>query len=444
MNLIKKNIPEYGVSEFNDIFSETVRSAFSLIKIRGEISNLKKHYSGHIFFNLKDENSIINAVCWKSNAPNLLIEPEEGLEIVATGKISTYAKSISVYQLNIENIEVAGEGALLKLIEERKKRLNKQGFFDSSKKQSIPFLPSSIGVITSPTGSVLQDIINRIKERFPVLIQLWPTPVQGKDASKKIIEAINGFNSKNFNQPPQVIIIARGGGSIEDLMPFNDENLSKTVFYSKIPIISAIGHETDTSIIDYVSDLRASTPTAAAEKCVPVRNELQDIINSLRNNINLSIKQILLNSKNLIDKQKILIQEPSNIIAFFYSQLTKLIDIKNFLIEKKIYKLHNQISKLSLHNINPNEKIKNKNLILHSLFKSVKYSTTQNIKNKKNRYKNLSSLLFSSSIEKTLKRGYAIVKRNTEIITRQKILKDKDLVKIKFYDDDVVAKIKKN
>ena len=398
--MINNNVPEYTVSEFNDIFSETVRTAFGLVKIRGEISNLKIHYSGHMYFNLKDDQSIINAVCWRTNVSKLSIEPEEGMEIIATGKISTYAKSISVYQLNIESIAIAGEGALLKLIEERKKRLEKKGFFDTSKKKSLPFIPKSIGIITSPTGAVLKDIIHRIKERFPCSIQLWPTPVQGKEAANKIIEAIKAFNDISFDFPPDVIIIARGGGSIEDLMPFNDEKLATIVFESKIPIVSAIGHETDTTIIDFVSDLRAPTPSAAAEKCVPVRKDLNNMITSVVNNLNFAVKQIIFNNEEKLNSFSRLLQEPTNIINIFKSQLTNLIDKKHYLMN-------------------------------HLL------------KNYRNNIYNLSRLLKSASIEKTLKRGYAIVRKNKLIITKSKNLSKRDNIKIQFFDDQVSAEIKK-
>ena len=401
MNHQSNNIPEYKVSEFNKIFNETVTTAFSLIKIKGEVSNLKKHYSGHIYFNLKDENSIINAVCWKINKNNLSIQPEEGLEVIAKGKISTYAKSISVYQLNVENIEVAGQGALLKLIEERKKKLQKKGYFDEGKKKSIPYLPNSVGLITSPTGSVLKDIIHRIRERFPMTIQLWPVPVQGKNASKAIISAIKNFNNINFPDPPEVIIIARGGGSIEDLMPFNDEELAKEIFNSKIPIISAIGHETDNTIIDYVSDLRVPTPTAAAEKCVPVKSDLSDRLNFQNSDLNNAIKQLFFHNKEILDKYKRLLQDPSNILSTYQTRLFNLIDKKNYII-KNIFD------------------------------------------NYKEKLKNFSRLLNLSSIEETLKRGFTVIEKNKKILINPNLLKKNDLVDIKFYNKKVLAKIKKN
>jgi exodeoxyribonuclease VII large subunit len=272
------NIPEYDVSQFNKIFKEVVETNFDYVRIRGEISELKNASSGHLYLTLKDANSVLNATIWNQKKINLKVKPEVGMEVVVTGKISTYAKSISTYSINIDNLEIAGEGALLKLIEDRKKRLQLQGLFEASHKKNIPFLPNKIGVITSLTGSVIHDIINRVKERFPINIDIWGVPVQGVDASEKVIEAIKGFNSSSYEKKPDVIILARGGGSTEDLMSFNDEDLAICIYNSSIPIISAIGHETDTTIADYVSDLRASTPTAAAEKAVPMRSELKNVI----------------------------------------------------------------------------------------------------------------------------------------------------------------------
>ena len=207
------NIPEYEVSQFNKIFKELVETNFSYVKIRGEISELKNASSGHIYLTLKDDNSILNATLWSQKKNNLLVIPEVGMEVIVTGKISTYAKSISTYSINIDRLELAGEGALLKIIEDRKNKLKKLGIFEEKNKKAIPYLPNKIGVITSATGSVIHDIINRIRDRFPTDIDLWPVAVQGVDAAENIIAAIIGFNSNNYFSKPNVIIIARGGGS---------------------------------------------------------------------------------------------------------------------------------------------------------------------------------------------------------------------------------------
>ena len=268
------NIPEYGVSQFNKAIKDIIEDHFSYVRIKGEISEIRVATKGQIYITLKDKNSILSAVVWEQKKRSLTFEPEIGMEVTLTGRVTTWSKFKTTYQIDVDKIEIAGEGALLKIIEERKKRLKEKGYFDHETKKKIPYLPSRIGVITSPTGSVIHDIINRVSERFKTPIDLWPVAVQGTEAPRNIIDAINGFNSIDDQNKPDVIIIARGGGSTEDLMAFNDEQLAVAVSTSDIPIISAIGHETDTTIIDYVSDLRASTPTAAAELVVPVKSEL--------------------------------------------------------------------------------------------------------------------------------------------------------------------------
>ena len=443
METKRNNIPEYTVSEFNELFNETIKIAFDHIKIRGEISNLKKHYSGHLYFSLKDEDSVISSVCWKSNVLNLKIDPEEGMEVIAKGKIATYAKSISVYQLNIENLEIAGEGALLKLIEERKNKLEKQGLFSHENKKSLPYIPRSVGIITSPTGAVIKDIIHRIKERFPLPIQIWPVAVQGKNSAKEIIKAIESFNNPIFKDKPDVIIIARGGGSIEDLMPFNDETLARCVFNSHIPIISAIGHETDTTIIDYVSDLRAPTPSAAAEKCVPVKKEVAEKLSFIVNELTISIKQKLNYEKEMLDKFKRLLHDPSHLLNNLKIRLEYLIKQKNYYINYKMESFLGKLYNLSSCLKNPKEKIKNNYLIVKSLNKSIKSEFSKRLDKNKHNLNNYSRLLENSSIENTLKRGYSIIKKNKKIISNSKQLNKNDIVNIQFHKSNSLAKIEK-
>jgi len=444
MENLKNNIPEYSVSEFNSLIKETISSAFDMIKIRGEISNLKKPSSGHIYFTLKDEDSVINAVFFKNNVINSNFKIEEGMEVVAIGKISTFAKSISTYQIIISNIEIAGEGALLKIVENLKKKLMKNGYFDETKKLPIPLIPESIGIITSPTGSVIKDIIHRINDRFPLEIQLWPVPVQGIECSQKIIEAINGFNDQSFIDKPDIIIIARGGGSIEDLMPFNDEELAKTIFHSKIPIISAIGHETDNPIIDYVSDLRAPTPSAAAEILVPERKKLKTNLSIIINNIEKSKDQIIENNKEHLSGLIRLIQDPSKVLNIFFSELDKLLARKEFGIKNLILKKKSSIIELSSKIPQPYDKFDKKKSNFDSLFYKMNSLFNLNIKNNKVKFENLSRILKMSSLNENLNRGYSIIMKGKNIISSAKDLKTKDIIDIKLKDGLVTAKIKKN
>ncbi len=270
------NLPEFSVSEISAALKRTVEDAFAFVRVRGEISGLKFHSSGHVYFDLKDEKAVLNAVIWRGTAQRLKVKPQAGLEVVCTGRISTYAGS-SRYQIIVEQVELAGLGALMAMLEERRKKLAAEGLFDAAHKRKLPFLPEVIGVVTSPTGAVIRDIMHRLEARFPRRVLLWPVAVQGDRAAAEVAAAIRGFNAIAPGGPvprPDLLIVARGGGSIEDLMAFNDEAVVRAVFESKIPLISAVGHETDTTLIDFVSDIRAPTPTAAAELAVPVRADL--------------------------------------------------------------------------------------------------------------------------------------------------------------------------
>lgn len=267
---------EFTVSELSSYIKMAVEGAFPYVRIRGEISGFKRAPSGHLYLNLKDENAVLAGVCWKGNAIRFKFKPEDGLEVIASGSITTYAGQ-SKYQMIIDNMEPAGLGALMVLLEKRKAKLAAEGLFDAARKKPLPYLPKVIGVVTSPTGAVIRDILHRIADRFPVRVIVWPVLVQGDKAASQIASAINGFNKLeiNGNVPrPDLLIVARGGGSIEDLWAFNEEEVVRAVAASGIPVISAVGHETDFTLIDFVSDLRAPTPTAAAEMAVPVKSEL--------------------------------------------------------------------------------------------------------------------------------------------------------------------------
>lgn len=271
------NAPELTVSELSTALKRTIEDRFGYVRVRGEISNYRgPHSSGHAYFSLKDQSARIDAVIWKSAFARLRTKPQEGLEVVATGKITTYPGK-SAYQIIIETLEPAGLGALMALFEERRRKLAAEGLFDEARKRPLPFLPSLIGVATSPTGAVIRDILHRIAERFPRHVLVWPVRVQGETSAAEVAAAIDGFNALSPTghlRRPDVVIVARGGGSLEDLWSFNEEIVVRAAAHSSIPIIAAIGHETDWTLIDYAADLRAPTPTAAAEKAVPVRAEL--------------------------------------------------------------------------------------------------------------------------------------------------------------------------
>jgi len=273
------NLPEFSVTELSAALKRAVEGQFAMVRVRGEISGLKFHSSGHVYFDLKDDKAVLNAVIWRGVAGRLKVKPEAGMEVICTGKLSTYAGS-SRYQIMVEQVELAGLGALMALLEERRKKLAAEGLFDADRKKKLPFLPEVIGVVTSPTGAVIRDIMHRLQARFPRRVLLWPVAVQGEKAASEIAAAITGFNAfDGVRLPghltrPDLIIVARGGGSVEDLMAFNDEAVVRAAAASSIPLISAVGHETDTTLIDFAADVRAPTPSAAAELAVPVRTEL--------------------------------------------------------------------------------------------------------------------------------------------------------------------------
>lgn len=268
---------ELSVSEVSQRIKKYMEHGFSYVKIRGEVSGLKRAPSGHVYFSLKEENAVLSVVCWKHSFSRIPAKIEDGMEVIAYGKITTYAGQ-SRYQLMAEMMEPSGVGSLMALMEKRKQQFIQEGLFDSEHKKELPRFPQIIGVVTSPTGAVIHDILHRVKDRFPVHILLWPVLVQGEGAAEQIADAIRGFNlleeTGSFPRP-DVLIVGRGGGSIEDLWAFNEECVVRAAFASSIPLISAVGHETDVTLIDFVSDRRAPTPTGAAEIALPVRDEWQ-------------------------------------------------------------------------------------------------------------------------------------------------------------------------
>ncbi len=272
-----ENLPEYSVSELSHALKRTVEDAYSYVRVKGELSRVTRPASGHVYLSLKDDSAVLDGVCWRGVAGRLKIQPEEGLEVICTGKLTTYAQRSS-YQIVVESMELAGEGALLKLLEERRKKLAAEGLFDEAKKQELPFLPDVIGVVTSPTGAVIRDILHRLADRFPRHVLIWPVLVQGEGSAEQVAAAIQGFNALNGKADgpprPDLLIVARGGGSLEDLWSFNEEIVVRAAAASEIPLIAAVGHETDWTLIDHAADRRSPTPTAAAEIAVPVRTDL--------------------------------------------------------------------------------------------------------------------------------------------------------------------------
>lgn len=307
--VVEKTTPEpLSVTAVSLALKGLVENNFAFVRVKGEISGLKKAASGHIYFALKDEESVLDGVCWRGGASKLGVVPEDGLEVVCTGKITTYPGR-SKYQMIVETMQAAGVGALLKLLEERRKKLEAEGLFASERKKKIPFLPEVIGVVTSPTGAVIRDIMHRLNDRFPRRVLLWPSLMQGEEAAQQVAAAIRGFNAippEGIQTPdgliprPDVLIVARGGGSLEDLWAFNEEIVVRAAAESQIPLISAVGHETDTTLIDYAADLRAPTPTGAAEKAVPVRKELSLMLSEVEMRLKMAVNRLTTEQSNIL------------------------------------------------------------------------------------------------------------------------------------------------
>jgi exodeoxyribonuclease VII large subunit len=477
-----QNLPEYSVSELSGALKRTVEESFSYVRVRGEVSGFKRAASGHLYMTLKDDSAVIDGVCWRGIAGRLAIQPEDGLEIIVTGKLTTYPAR-SKYQLIIESMELAGEGALLKLLEERRKKLSAEGLFDEDRKQALPFLPDVIGVITSPTGAVIRDIQHRLADRFPRHVLLWSVLVQGDKAADQVSAAIRGFNNlpEGGNIPrPDLLIVARGGGSLEDLWSFNEENVVRAAAESQIPLISAVGHETDWTLIDHASDRRAPTPTAAAEIAVPVRSDLlAQVLDDSRRMVTgfgryISERRMRLEGlgrglpdpiltlrgreqrlDDLTDRLTLSLrngdqlrrQEVGNLTARLRSPQQLVKDAMNRLAREamtlrvawshfnhqtrdRCARAGERLSPLSL-----KRQIRDGGTVLTELDRRGGAVISQHIKEAENRWGRFADLLESYSFERVLERGYAVVlDENARPVTAAAVLKPSDAVEIKFTD----------
>jgi exodeoxyribonuclease VII large subunit len=447
------NLPIFSVSEIAGAIKAAVEGAFPLVRVRGEISGFKRAASGHVYFALKDEDAVLNAVAWRGSAGRLGIEPEDGMDVIATGRVTTYPGR-SQYQLVVERLELAGQGALLKLLEERKKKLAAEGLFAAERKKKIPYLPETIGVVTSPTGAVIRDILHRLEERFPRRVLLWPVRVQGEGAAEEIAAAIEGFNrlpadgriprpdrgapydARRDSPPrPDVLIVARGGGSIEDLWAFNEEIVVRAAAASAIPLISAVGHETDTTLIDYAASLRAPTPTAAAEMAVPVRAEL--------------LQRVGENAGRLVAAVQRLTTERATRLADLARALSRL----PALVEERVQRLDEWSERLS-HGLrvglerqtarfrelaarlaSPAERVARAEGLLTAEARALRSATQAVFKAADARLAQASALLESVSYRSVLKRGYAVVRRDGgPAVAAAAAIRKGDRLSLEFHD----------
>lgn len=431
----QSNVPEFSVSDLAMSLKRTLEDTYGHVRVRGELSRVSIAASGHMYSSLKDDNAVIDAVCWKGVMSRLSIRPEEGLEVICTGRLSTFPKR-SNYQLIIESMELAGEGALLKMLEDRKKNLAAEGLFDPARKKALPKIPQVIGVVTSPTGAVIRDILHRLSDRFPSHVILWPAMVQGQGADKQIVAGIEGLqNIEAHGLPrPDVIIVARGGGSLEDLMAFNEENVVRAAANCTIPLISAVGHETDTTLIDYAADLRAPTPTGAAEMAVPVRSELlsmvQDsgarLLGALTRRLEDKSASLRLQSKGLGD--------PTKLLDIKTQQLDRIAESLTYKVQSIISERQNKIVSVGGRLKNPKDLIQQKKMMVERWGDQLTAHRMRMFERPETRLAHAGKMLEAYSFQNVLKRGYTVVRgEDGQVLTQPESLSAGQNVALEFY-----------
>ena len=434
-----ENAPEFSVSELSSVLKRMIEGEFSNVRIRGEVGRVSRPASGHLYFDLKDDKSVIASVTWRGQASKLATQPEEGLEVVATGKITTFAGQ-SRYQMIVSEMSVAGIGALMAQLEKRKKKLEAEGLFDKNIKKEIPYLPEIIGVVTSPSGAVIRDILHRLSDRFPRKVLLWPVSVQGESCAPDVTAAINGFNklTPGGAMPrPELIIVARGGGSIEDLWGFNEESVVRAAFESEIPLISAVGHETDTTLIDLASDLRAPTPTAAAEYAVPVRADLMGWLSSMEERRVRSLTSNLEIKRQRLKDLSRGLPTPADLVAMAAQRLDAVSDR----LPRALSAVSNNKRTLLLQtSAGLRGRLLQNRLIdrtkeMNRFVKSIEANIRLIIQRNQSSLDGLERIRQTLGYEATLRRGYTVVRnKDGKLITRLKEANVNKELEIEFYD----------
>jgi exodeoxyribonuclease VII large subunit len=432
--IFNTGLKEFSVTELSIKIKSCIEQNIGYARVRGEVSGLKIAASGHAYFNLKDNDAILATTCWRQVLSRLKFQPTEGMQIVVTGKITTYAGQ-SRYQLSAEQIEPAGLGAMMQILQERRERLEKEGLFSSAHKKPLPFMPATIGVVTSITGAVIRDIIHRISDRFPTRVIIWPVTVQGESAASEITYAINAFNKIESKDRPDLIIVARGGGSVEDLWPFNEENVVRAVYASNIPVISAVGHETDYTLIDLVADRRAPTPTAAAEFAVPVLTDLQSSLVLTHGRILTRIKQHIFYKEQLLSSYRRIDTYPINLLYNIEQKLDELTFRLNAALPKLLQAKSQHMSSFHIRRLNPSKLIEYKALELSHKSNLQKLAFNQ-IEFFKNKLVMQSNLLKSLDYKNVLNRGFALVKNTSDgkVLSSKFTAEQQKRLKVEFHD----------
>ncbi len=427
----RRNVPDMSVSDLAMALKRTLEDSFGHIRVRGELTGLKLAASGHLYGDLKDADACINIVCWRTTLMRLGIRPEDGMDVIVTGKVSSYPKS-SRYQIIVESIELAGEGALLKMLEERKKKLAAEGLFDAARKKPLPFLPSIIGVVTSPSGAVIRDIMHRLDDRFPRHVLLWPALVQGAGAAEQIAAGIRGFNALTAGQP-DLIIVARGGGSLEDLMAFNEEVVVRAVAESRIPVISAVGHETDVTLIDYVADARAPTPTGAAEMAVPVRLTLLAQIADDGERLLRGMLRLVADGRQRTATLSARLGRPDHLLDLKMQTLDTLSGRMARHAERRLAQSEQRLLQVAGRLTHPRNRIVPMQDRLSYVSQALARQQDKLLARHQDRLEKMSRLLESYSFERILDRGFAVVKNGEgAIVTDAVQLKKGDDIALQF------------
>jgi exodeoxyribonuclease VII large subunit len=445
------NMPEFSVSEISKLLKKTVEETFGQVRVKGEIGSLKVAPSGHIYFDLKDQDALLASVCWKGQAAKLGLKLEMGMEVVCTGRLTTYMQR-SNYQLVVEQVSLAGMGALLKMLEERKKKLAAEGLFDPARKQLLPYLPEVIGVVTSPTGAVIRDILHRLADRFPRHVLIWPVLVQGAGAAEQIAAAIEGFNAlpergergqRAQSEPvlggsvprPDVLIVARGGGSIEDLMPFNEEIVVRAAAASDIPLISAVGHETDTTLIDFAADVRAPTPTAAAEMAVPVREDLLEQVNETGSRLRQAMRRAVENRRERLTLLSRALGDPARAIEPIMQRLDERAERLMLAWQNYRDRRRARVAEAAGKIRHPRDIVQLAAQRLQNLDHRMQSSWREGFLRRSNRFEALARALQHLSPMAVLGRGYALVQSaEGHVVTSAKQAKSGAKVSIRFQD----------
>jgi exodeoxyribonuclease VII large subunit len=427
----------FSVTSLSAHLKKHIEANFSFVQVQGEVASITKHQSGHIYFSLRDEGAALDGICWRSQAPACGTFLKTGAEVICCGRLTSYPLR-SKYQIIVESVQIAGEGALLKLLEETKRKLRSEGLFDKERKKNFPPFPQAIGIITSPTGAVIQDMVHRLEERFPALIYLWPVAVQGETAAREIARAVQGFNLLKSSplpkiQAPDLLIIARGGGSTEDLWPFNNETLARTLAESSIPILTGVGHETDITLVDYVADHRAPTPSAAAEHAVPHRQILLKNLSTLEDRL-----RSTWHKKEALFKERLyfisrLWRSCSEFLNAFERRLDE-VSLSPQHLRAGFQVLDARLTGLYQRLFDPTQTVARGEERLNHLSLALDRFLTSLFQTQVTRFDFLGRQLDSVSYKSVLKRGFCMVSAGTQPVTSSHALSPSQKIDLMFHD----------